>query len=298
MFGLGIAAVLSATSVLASEPLVLAEEDIRFGRSGHIIIDVEVNGQGPYAFVVDTGAQTSVVFDSLIEELDLEPSDSVTVQGASGPQESYFYNLEELRVDEASVSDVRVVEGPAGLSRGLARFRTYGLLGADLLNAYGVEFDFADNRFVLYDADADFSAVTTGWSRADYELNEVGFATFPVSISGVEAHAILDLGAAHHVINAPSFEALGYSEDDEFDETRRLRGFSGEQVRAPIISDIDLGMGNLRLDDVHVTYMDSAVFRMLGHGDTPAMFMGLPMFEDRRIIFDRANSQLIISSEG
>ena len=87
MLAWGVAAMVSAAAIVSSEPAILAEEDIRFGRSGHIIIDVEVNGRGPYAFVVDTGAQTSVVFAYSVAMLPDEPMDGLPSGGGASDAE-------------------------------------------------------------------------------------------------------------------------------------------------------------------------------------------------------------------
>ena len=58
----GCAGVLDLDGALAVTPY-------RIGENGRIVIDVRVNGEGPFDFALDTGASISAVFDRLNDKL-------------------------------------------------------------------------------------------------------------------------------------------------------------------------------------------------------------------------------------
>jgi len=286
-------------STALADPAPLAEEAMRRGTRGHIIIDVEINGQGPYAFLVDSGAQASVAFPNLIEALDL-PEDAgpaVQVQGASELRRTAFYQIDSVTIGNRDEGPMRVVSAPDGTGARFADYPTYGILGANILNAYSVEFDFEAGTLRLFDAETDFSDYTAGWDRADYTLNPFGFATFPVQIDETATTAILDLGASRHTVNAVGFEALGFDPEGEYENTAPAHGLNGQPVELPLVGDRSLSMGSFARDDVEIALMDSPVFGMLGLGDQPAMLLGLPLFEGRALLFDRAGQQLVIGPQ-
>lgn len=72
----GCASVLDEDGALAIAPYDIKE-------NGRIVIEAQVNGQGPFAFALDTGASISAVFDEIREKLVLEPvpGKEVTIHG-------------------------------------------------------------------------------------------------------------------------------------------------------------------------------------------------------------------------
>src|SRR6201985_913626 len=49
-----------------------------------LIVPVKVNGAGPYDFVLDTGSNTTLIEDSLFEELGMQPEGAVLLVGVKG----------------------------------------------------------------------------------------------------------------------------------------------------------------------------------------------------------------------
>ena len=66
-------------------------------------VEVKVNGQGPYLFVLDTGAGTNVLDPKLAKELGLESSGETKIGDPSNPEaiDAKTYELASLSVGEA-----------------------------------------------------------------------------------------------------------------------------------------------------------------------------------------------------
>ena len=291
------ALILGAASPALAQPEPLVEATIDRGTRGHLIIDVEINGAGPFPFLVDTGAQGTVVFPALVEALEIPAIEGrqVMVQGAAGLTQVSFYTLDSLEIGAIDLADFDVVGGPQGASEAFATYRTYGIIGANILNDYSVEFDFADQAMRLFNPETDFAQASDGWSRTPYTLNRAGFAVLDAEINGTDIAAVLDLGASHNVINAAATDALAFTPEDLASRTATIRGFSGNGEAPPLVEGNAMTTGNWQVTDVELAVFDSPAFGALGLGETPAMFLGFPLFEGRSLVFDRAQEELVIS---
>jgi predicted aspartyl protease len=88
---------------------------------------VRINGKGPFTFVVDSGANRSVVALELAQELGLPSAGMANVHGVAGVEPAETVHVDLLEVDAVTSRDLRA---PA-LSR--ARLGADGLIGVDVL---------------------------------------------------------------------------------------------------------------------------------------------------------------------
>jgi predicted aspartyl protease len=145
----------------ACQPLVdpqtavpVGEGEIRFTMAGRgeaaIIVPVYLNGQGPYDFVLDTGATLTCVDRKLADELDLPPMRGVIGVGAtvgtSGQVD--LLRVDRLSVGEAGASDVTVCAVDLQSIRDVG-LEAHGLLGLNVLKEYRVTLDFRNQVLSL-----------------------------------------------------------------------------------------------------------------------------------------------------
>jgi len=116
-----------------------------------LVVQVSVNDQGPYPFVLDTGATLTCVDESLANELDLsEPPGTMAVGGGVrglGPMR--VVSIDSVAVGEARATDLLgcAVDLSAMQKAGLD---LRGLLGLNFLKAYRVTLDF-DRRTARFE---------------------------------------------------------------------------------------------------------------------------------------------------
>ena len=69
---------------------------------GRVVVPVMVNGQGPFRFIVDTGANRSTISPQLVRTLSLTPTEgsTVTVNGITGSAQTVYVAVDSLRAGD------------------------------------------------------------------------------------------------------------------------------------------------------------------------------------------------------
>ena len=109
--------------------------------SGRVTAPVRINGQGPFDFVVDTGANRTVITQELAARLGLPDAGPADVHGVAGVEPSNTVTIDLLEVDAVATRGIRAPT----LSR--MRLGADGLLGVDVLRGRRVTVDFLNNAF-------------------------------------------------------------------------------------------------------------------------------------------------------
>src|SRR5690348_14656944 len=65
---------------------------------GRPVVELRINGEGPYRFILDTGATATVVSDELSRELSLTPAPGVQVASVGGGPAPAIVVIHELRI--------------------------------------------------------------------------------------------------------------------------------------------------------------------------------------------------------
>src|SRR3546814_4326050 len=84
-----------------------AQIDTGRDRYQHMLAPVSINGQGPFQFLMDTGANVSCVSRTLAERLGLAPASPTRVHTVVGMRERPRVVIEHLRVGSRSRRDVK-----------------------------------------------------------------------------------------------------------------------------------------------------------------------------------------------
>ena len=118
------------------------------------MIEVEalVNGEGPYPFVVDTGAMGTCISPVLAEALGVEKGEAMIAAGVGGTMDAHF-SAEPLsfRIGEGCAADVKpVVLDVFDTLAPETGHPLLGIIGRDILNQYTVTVDYPHSmiRFV------------------------------------------------------------------------------------------------------------------------------------------------------
>ncbi|MEZ4238158.1 MAG: aspartyl protease family protein [Myxococcota bacterium] len=100
-------------------------------------------------FLVDTGADVSVLADGTAERLGLKPDRQVDVWGLSGSASVSAVTLPELRLGDVVVDDIDVLVGVPGFQDQLGFMPVDGLLGNNVWSRFTLEIDYPADVMVL-----------------------------------------------------------------------------------------------------------------------------------------------------
>src|SRR5690606_14375019 len=78
----------------------IARVPLRLYRRGLPMVQARLNGRGPYNFLLDTGASTSLVRHKVAVEAGLRPVGQGVIRGASGTETTELYHVSHLQVGE------------------------------------------------------------------------------------------------------------------------------------------------------------------------------------------------------
>lgn len=109
-----------------------------------LVVPVTVNGEGPFPFILDTGATLTCVDEALVKELDLGEVQGVTGLGGTiqGMGRMRLISLGTVALGEATVHELRGCAVDLSPMR-QAGLEVQGLLGLNFLRAYRMTLDFA-----------------------------------------------------------------------------------------------------------------------------------------------------------
>ncbi len=123
-------------------------------RSPHrslIVVDVRVNGLGPYSFVLDTGATSSCVDQELSAALHLPSAQGVRLATWTDTSEARRAEVQNLSVGSIDSGPLRVLVQSLREYKGIAA-HVHGVLGQDVLLRFNYLIDYDAHR-IEFDAD-------------------------------------------------------------------------------------------------------------------------------------------------
>ena len=259
-------------------------------RSEHMMAPVRINGQGPFNFLLDTGANISCVSRRLAERLDLKSVEQAQVHTVVGVRSRPIVRLDLLQIGSRDRRNVRAPSLP------ISAPEIDGVLGVDWLKGQRLTLDFKARNMEITKSRADRDepgrVVVVPARRRNGQLTIVDADLNVKPIS-----AIIDSGAQGTLCNRALRELVrkeeaasggGIRQDPEMVRMETLAGesFIGESVFLPF-----LRLGGLRLGNVPVTYANMHVFDVWGLKDVPALVIGIDLLSQfERVALDFGRS--------
>lgn len=269
----------------ASEILRTAQDDAQ-----RMTLTAQVNGRGPYQFTIDTGAERSVVSDSLAAELALPAAGGAQVYGILGAEPVTMVMLDRLRFGRR---EQRHVTAPVLPRQALG---ASGFIGLDALAQETVLLDFRRRSITIARSANDAMIgepdviVVTGRSRFGQLI------LTDAHVGNARVYAIVDTGAQNSIGNL-AFRKLMGRRGPLDDRGGRIIGVTGAELPAEggMIPRIDLGA--LTINGMAIAYADVRTFDRFGVGDKPAILLGMDVlrrFERVAVDFRRRTVRFLI----
>ena len=258
-----------------SEIIELQRE--RFER---MTVPVTIMGEGPFRFVVDTGAQSTVVSSSLADRLMLKDRRIATLVAMASREQVEIADIDQFSIGSRTLNIINV---PILLKSNIGD--ADGILGIDALQDKRVMLDFVNDRILVADARQYGTAGYEIVVRAKRKLGQLIITD--ASLDGVRATVIIDTGAQGSVGNPALLQKLRRSKDLGINE---MTDVNGNQLSGSVRQVNKLELGIVQLNHIPILFADAPPFHALGLSDKPALILGmeqLRMFRRVAIDFDR-----------
>ena len=204
------AALLVASAVLnvpafACEPLDAEAQSVSGTTTkdagGRAVARIHINGQGPFRFIIDTGANRSVLSQDLATRLGLIPSGEDVVHSIDGEHPATLVNVESVSFGALRLSsgDTPVLDGP--MLDG-----AHGLLGVDGMAGRLLHIDFTKRCVEIYESAAQLQM--RGWKSAPAQMRFGSLLMVPGEIMGVNVNVLIDTGSEISLANQNFRDAL------------------------------------------------------------------------------------------
>lgn len=262
-----------------ADPVASITQDFAIDRSDRMTVQVQVNGSAAVPFIVDTGAERTVIANDLAKRLLLESGPRLTLATISGKSvvNSFFID----RLTTASVN-IEGLEAP-GLER--SNLGAYGLLGIDSLEDSRVLLDFAKRTMDVLPSPAGRgrSKLERGMIVVSAKRRAGRMIISSAKIDGMRVEIILDTGAQSSMGNAALRDKLRrrHRTIDYIPVT--MRSVTGSMLTGNYTQLQQIDVGGLTINDLPVTFADNYAFTALDLQDKPAILLGM----DALKLFDR-----------
>jgi len=169
---------------------------------GRPVVELKINAKGPYRFILDTGAVTTVVSDELSRELSLTPPAGVQVASGGGGTAPAIVVIHDLRIGDATLEGLIAAAMPlGGLLNGEDAPR--GILSAASFPGCLLTYDYPGKRILIKRG-----ALEAADSRTIFQYNEDQvLPTVPVRIAGHDTQVHLDTGSPFGLVLPVKFLA-------------------------------------------------------------------------------------------
>ncbi|MFP1133341.1 pepsin/retropepsin-like aspartic protease family protein [Asticcacaulis sp. W401b] len=269
--------------LLASLPLFTAAPSARAGeasltvpivvtRQRRIMTSLSISDQGPFYFIVDSGAFVSALRPSIIRKLGLRRVDSMRVGGLGGSDYAQVYDARKVVFGESFRVDAMAMAGLEFLEKADAD----GLLAAGFLTAAEAALDFDKLRIDFHPGGKGLNLDGyTAWPTRR-ELDGAGEKIFiDVTVDGLRANCLLDTGAQPAVILGSDFVKKHKLWDRYADpQEGKRRGVHGDEVRSRFVHANTLEVGNLPVKGGPLTLLTPTANDHLGVGCDGIIGMG------------------------
>ncbi|ESQ91975.1 hypothetical protein ABAC460_03500 [Asticcacaulis sp. AC460] len=236
-----------------------------------LTVPVTVNGKGPYQFIVDTGAESSVLSDRVVADLGLGSGVDVIVEGLARRIPTKAVEVAELGFGAFHRKNLLLPVLPRTM------LGCDGYLGLDAIERTRVTFDFAHKQVRIEQArNMPWETTRSDVSRIKMEGHAGYLRTGECWVDGVMATAFIDTGAEVSMGNPPLLAALQRKKHvaDTLGQIT-LVGITGGEIEGQVVAVQAIQMEDLRFTDGVLAIVDVPNFTIWQVDNKPAFLMGM-----------------------
>jgi hypothetical protein len=264
----------------AAPPDAGAYLETAFDQARRLTVPVRLNGRGPFAFVVDTGANRSVVAEDVAAQCGLPKAGVAPVHGIVSVEPAPLAKVSRLRVGEVVSAGMKLPIVPR------ERLGAEGILGLDAMRGRRMRLGFRDRSFEIEASSSGAGLTRGGGTRISSPYAPVTvparYKSGQLVILDAEAAdrpitAFLDSGSQVTVANLVLRDLVFAARPDLARKVVRseLVSATGQRITAEFAPLAGLRLGGQRLGDPLVAFADLHIFQLWDLSGQPTVLIGV-----------------------
>jgi len=248
-------------------------------RLGRVVAPVSINNQGPFRFIVDTGANRSVVSRDLANQLGLVSDGSGEVHSVHGVTVAPLVPVQSLQYRNLSLESA-----PMPILESAVLAGEQGLLGVDGMAGRRLKMDFEHRCIEIIPSRG--APRLAGWEIIHGDLRFGSLMVIRGSIHGLRVNLMLDTGSDTSLANVALRTALNARIRRDRARLDFAVAFnSGQPVvleNAIALPSLSIGGSSLEVRDVTAYVGDFHIFQLWDLIDQPALLLGMDVLSQTR----------------
>jgi predicted aspartyl protease len=241
-------------------------------RTSRITAPIYINGQGPFRFLVDTGANRSCISEVLADKLGLPEGPRVSLHTVAGQRMRSSVQVSELKVGSRVQKNARVAVLP------IVGEEIDGALGVDWLKGQRLVLDFKGHQMEITASRLDTTSdgkVVVPARRKSGQLTIID-----ADLAGRQISAMIDSGAEISMGNAALRRVIGAQPRNTTVQQIELASLAGEKLVGELLYLSFLRLGGLQLGNVPVVFVEAHVFKLWGLQNVPTLILGMDLLNE------------------
>lgn len=256
-------------------------------------VKVMIGDEGPFSFLVDTGAERTIIARELADRLGLVEGRKLRMATIGGSATVPSFRVATLRMTDLNMSSF---DAPSFFGRHIG---AAGLIGVDMLENRRILINFRKETMEILETrlrgrpiirDDDAIVVSARNSAGRLILSDA-------RLDGKRIDVIVDTGAQTSVGNPALQKLVAAKRANRLPFVATTLGaVTGEDVPATRTAIKRIVINDMDINDLPVSFADSQAFRALGLDERPALLLGMDSlslfdrveidFPNRRVVFD------------
>ncbi|MEO9634256.1 MAG: retroviral-like aspartic protease family protein [Parasphingorhabdus sp.] len=250
--------------------------DLDEDRAERMTVPVSIEGKGPFSFVIDTGAERSVISRKIADNLKLEGEEPAELMSIAGTSMVDMVYVPSLTLGQKSY------EGLISPVLAARHIGADGILGLDGLQDQRILFDFAASQIIIEDAEKARNLPRSREIVVTAKRRSGQLIFTDATISGIKINVIVDTGAQISIANKVLQKRL-MKRARELGDDKLLIAVTGETLGVEFGRARDFRIGRARFASLSVAFADAPPFERFGLADKPTLLMGMDVLRK----FDR-----------
>lgn len=247
-------------------------EDVKFRSDANqrMTVRVMVGGAGPYRFVIDTGADRTVVSSEMAAALKFQSAGTAPLHSIAGVSPVATATVPTLQVTR------KVVRNIVAPLLGSANIGADGILGVDALRSQRIDLDFKKQTMTVVPSisSADYNSEPNSIVIEGHRRNGRLVIT-EASIHGVPVTVVLDTGSEVTIGNEALRAALFRGRQPPIFQRVQLQAVTGETLSGDSAPVDRLEIGGATLGNLDVIFTSAHIFSQLKLDRRPAVLLGM-----------------------